>query len=217
MAAAVAVMGLRRAALFGLAAIVAGLGAGFGWFSVQARWPAPVPALADGIVVFTGGAGRVELALRLLAEGHADRLLVSGTGRGELADLLAAAGLRPELAARVAPGQVALGRFARSTRGNARETAEWVALHGIRSLIVVTSGYHMRRALIELHRTLPAAVVLLAAPLVPHLRDGQDEVPLRLLAAEYAKWLGAMAGLSGWLAREDDAMSAQPSTTRGGG
>ncbi len=217
MAAASAVSGLRWAVLLALAAALVGLALGFVWFAAQARRPAPVPARADGIVVLTGGAGRIELAVRLLADRHADRLLVSGTGRGELADLLARAGLRPGLATQVAPDQVALGRGARSTRGNARETAEWVATHDIRSLIVVTSGYHMRRALIELRRTLPAEVVLHAVPLVPHLPDGHDEVPLRLLAAEYAKWLGAMVGLSGWLAREDEAASPQPAAPRGGG
>ncbi len=217
MAAAPAVSSLRRAVLLGLAAGLVGLGVGFVWFAAQARRPAPLPARADGIVVLTGGAGRIELAVRLLADRHADRLLVSGTGRGELAGLLAKAGLRPGLASQVAPDQVALGRGARSTRGNARETAEWVAAHDIRSLIVVTSGYHMGRALIELRRTLPAEVVLHAAPLVPHLPDRHDAVPLRLLAAEYAKWLGAMAGLSGWLARGDEAVSALPVAPKGGG
>lgn len=219
MAAAIAVRrALARAArpvLAGLAALALLLGAGFAWFAAQAGRPAEVPAHADGIVVLTGGAGRLELGLRLLAEGRAGRLLISGTGRGELGDLLTAAGLDPLLAAGVAPGAVTLGRFARSTRGNARETADWVAAHGLHSLIVVTSGYHMRRALIELHRTLPATVALSPAPLVPHLPDGQDHVPLRLLAAEYGKWLGALAGLSGWGGRDDEAAPA--AVPRGGG
>ncbi|MCC6716568.1 MAG: YdcF family protein [Acetobacteraceae bacterium] len=202
-------------------AVIAGLlalfAAGFAWFVAQATSPAAVPAHADGIVVLTGGAGRIELALRLLAGRHADRLLISGTGRGELADLLAAAGLDARLAAAVPPQHVTLGRGARSTRGNARETADWVAAHDIHSLIVVTSGYHMRRALLELGRTLPATVALYPSPLVPHLPDGQDRVPLRLLAAEYGKWLAALAGLSGWVAREEEGAPAPPAAPRGGG
>ena len=213
---------LRCAVRLSLGAVAVGgavgLIAGFVWFAVEARRPEAVPVQADAIAVLTGGAGRIELALRLLAEGHAGRLLVSGTGRGELADLLAAAGLGPTLAAQVAPAQVTLGRFARSTRGNAREIAEFVAANNVRSLIVVTSGYHMRRALIELRRTLPATVALFPAPLVPYLPDGHDEVPLRLLVAEYAKWLGAMAGLSVLSAREDDvAPAAATAGPRGGG
>ena len=199
---------MRRATialLVGLVVLAGSAGGGFAWFAVEARRPAMPPADADGIVVLTGGAGRVELGLRLLAERRGARLLVSGTGRGELADLVAAAGLPPAVAARIPHERVTLGRGARSTRGNARETASWAGTHGMRSLIGVTSGYHMRRALWELRRTLPAEVALHPAPLVPHLADGHDAVPLRLLAAEYAKWLGAMAGLSDWVAREDEA------------
>lgn len=193
-----------------LAALVVALGAGFVWFAVEARSPAPPPPPSDGIVVLTGGAGRVELALRLLAEGRAGRLLVSGTGRGDLADLMAAANLGATVTAHISRDQVALGRGARSTRGNARETADWVATHRIHSLIVVTSGYHMPRALWELRRTLPAQTILHPVPLVPHLPDGQDQVPLRLLAAEYGKWLGALAGLSAWVAREEEATGPAP-------
>ena len=208
-----------RTMLLAAALLAVALGAGFAWFAADAARPAPPPPPGDGIVVLTGGAGRVERGLRLLAEGRAGRLLVSGTGRGDLADLIAAAGLEPAVAANVSPTRVTLGRGARSTRGNARETAEWAAAHHMGSLIVVTSGYHMRRALWELRRTLPATVVLHPAPLVPHLPDGHDQVPLRLLASEYAKWLGAMASLSAWVAREEEAahMPAAPAATRNDG
>lgn len=211
---------IHRGALLGVAvaaALAAALAGGFAWFAAQASRPAVMPERADGIVVLTGGAGRIELGLRLLAERRAPRMLISGTGRGELADLLAGAGLGAELAARVAPAPVTLGRIARSTRGNARETAEWVAAHDIRSLIVVTSGYHMPRALLELGRLLPASVALHPAPLVPHLAAGQDQVRPRLLVAEYAKWVGALAGLSGWVTREEEANSAMPPVPKGGG
>ena len=216
MAAAPAVSVAVRVGLIGLVAAVALFGAGFAWFAADARRPAPMPPLAGGIVVLTGGAGRIELGLRLLAEKRAGLLLISGTGAGALPDLLAGAGLGGELAAQVVLRPVTLGRGARSTRGNAREAAEWAAAHQLPSLIVVTSGYHMRRALLELRRTLPAAVALHPVPLVPHLPDGQDQVPLRLLAAEYGKWLGAMLGLSGWAMREEEAASA-PAAARGGG
>ena len=197
-----------RHGLSGLATLLALLGAGFVWFAIDARRPEPIPPRAGGIVVLTGGAGRIELGLRLLAEQRADLLLISGTGPGALPDLLAGAGLGAEFAAQVAAqvvrNRVTLGRGARSTRGNARETAEWAATHDLHALIVVTSGYHMRRALLELRRTLPAAVALHPAPLVPHLPDGHDQVPLRLLVAEYGKWLGASAGLAAWVTREEE-------------
>ena len=58
--------------------------------------PGQAPAHTDGIVAFTGGPERVETALRLLAEDHADRLLLSGIGGGaELAELAHRAGVDP--------------------------------------------------------------------------------------------------------------------------
>ncbi len=73
-------------------------------------------------MAFTGGPERVETALRLLAEGRADRLLLSGIGGGaELPELAHRAGVDPlPLATRVT-----IGRNATTTRGNAAETAAW--------------------------------------------------------------------------------------------
>ena len=87
-----------RHGLSGLATLLALLGAGFVWFAIDARRPEPIPPRAGGIVVLTGGAGRIELGLRLLAEQRADLLLISGTGPGALPDLLAGAGLGAEFA-----------------------------------------------------------------------------------------------------------------------
>ena len=51
---------------------------------------------------------------------------------------------------------VDLGYQALDTAGNARETRDWAREHNItRSLIVVTSNYHMPRALAELSAALP--------------------------------------------------------------
>lgn len=160
--------------------------AGFAWFLRAAEQPAELPPRADGIVALTGGAGRVEAALRLLAEGRARVALVSGVGgAAEFAALARRADVDPDLGARVT-----LGRAAQSTRGNAVETAAWVRANGLRSLIVVTAGYHMPRALAELARTLPD-VALYPAPVAA-------AASWRLLAGEYSKWLAAELGLSAW-------------------
>ena len=180
---------LRGLASLLLAALVAG-GIGFGWFVAAAERTDDPPPHAGGIVALTGGAERIETALRLLESGHADLLLVSGVAQK--------AGL-PALAHRVdvdpallAP-KVTLGRNATSTVGNAQETASWVAAHDIHSLIVVTAGYHMPRALLELGRALPG-VTLYPVPVQP---PGMHEPGmLRLLAAEYLRLIAAACGLS---------------------
>ena len=53
-----------------LAAVLAWCG-GFAWFVHAALRLTPAPPISDGIVALTGGAGRVEAALHLLAEGRA--------------------------------------------------------------------------------------------------------------------------------------------------
>ena len=189
---------LALAALWLLLAPVLAWGVGLAWYiRLVDTVPAPVPPAdgpADGIVALTGGAERVEAALRLLARGEAPRLLLSGIGGGaELADLENGAGID---AARLAE-RITLGRRAHSTRGNAVETAAWAEREGIRSLIVVTAAYHMPRALLELGRALPE-VALYPAPVRPQGVSSWRR--LRLTAVEFTKFLGAHAGLSAYAA-----------------
>ncbi len=169
--------------------------AGFVWFLRVAVQAADPPPQADGIVVLTGGADRIETALRLLAAGRARRLLVSGVGGSvEFGELARRAGVDASLAA-----QVTLGRAASSTRGNAAEAADWVHANAVRTLIVVTAGYHMPRAVAELSRSLPEVALYPVPVLPPALRGARsvrDLTTLRLLAGEFMKWLAAEAGLS---------------------
>ena len=59
----------------------------------------------------------------------------------------------------------------------------------MRSVIVVTAGYHMRRAMLELRRAMPA-VALYALPVV-HAPGSW-----RVLVVEYIKLLAAWCGVS---------------------
>lgn len=158
--------------------------------------PPPAPGETDGIAVLTGGSERVAMGFRLLSEGRARRLLISGAHpEAGLAEIAAAAGLGAVSLA----GRVDVGHAAASTRGNAAEIAAWAGAEEMRSLRVVTAGYHMPRAMLELRRVMPEA------RLVPHavpstaLRAGGALWRPRvwmLLAGEYARYLLARAGLS---------------------
>jgi uncharacterized SAM-binding protein YcdF (DUF218 family) len=184
---------------------------GFAWFVHNATETTEPPPRADGIVALTGGAERVETALHLLAQDRARLLLVSGVGgAAEFLELAHRAGVPATLADRVT-----LGRAAASTRGNAMETAEWVQQKEIRSLIVVTAGYHMPRALAELGRALPGVVLYPVSVLPPALRGARGVVALRLLASEYTKWLVAEAGLSALVSRGDERLRTQNVEHRG--
>jgi uncharacterized SAM-binding protein YcdF (DUF218 family) len=189
-----------RLALIVLLAALAAFGAGFAWFVHAASQPAALPDKADGIVVLTGGPERIETGFLLLAAGHAPALLVSGLGSAlDAAELARRAALDPAALA----GRVTLGRAATSTHTNAAETAAWARREKIHSLIVVTAGYHMPRALAELRPALPG-VTLYPAPVFAGMRRGPGQVKApqikapswRLLAEEYVKWLAVELGLS---------------------
>ncbi|GBQ96246.1 hypothetical protein AA23498_2588 [Acetobacter nitrogenifigens DSM 23921 = NBRC 105050] len=156
---------------------------GFVWFAFDALRPAAPPPVCDGIVALTGGTGRVDASIDLLREGFGKRLLISGVDQQvRLKDV--AASLQPNLAARIT-----LGWRASSTAGNAFETATWVADHHINSLIVVTAGYHMRRALLELSRTMPDLELHPFPVQSPALRQPFRPSTLHLLLLEYNKLL----------------------------
>ncbi len=169
---------------------------GFVWYlDTAAATPAEPFRHTDGIVVLTGGSERVRTGLALLVSDHAGRLLVSGAHPDvTLADLAASAGqpLAPLLA------RVTLGHSARTTHGNAVETAAWARAEGIRSIRLVTAGYHMPRARLEIRRLLPSGVDLIPHPVQPvGLRQGDAAGRTRtwsLLVGEYAKLIGAWLG-----------------------
>ena len=179
--------------------------AGFAWFIQRLHRPVETPPQADGIVALTGGAERIETAMRLLQEDRARLLLVSGIGGGvELGPLARRAGLD---AAPLA-NRVTLGRAATTTRGNALETAEWVRRNDIHSLIVVTAFYHMPRALTELRRAL-TGVALYPLPVQPPdlRRRGGGMLTLRLELEEYTKLLFTSTGASALLPSREAATS----------
>lgn len=182
--------GLGRVLLAAAAATALGLGAGFTRFagSIDTAEPQKVRH-ADGIVALTGGADRVSDAIALLLDGHADRLLITGVNQATTREDLARH--FPEARALV-ECCIDLGYRAANTIGNARETAAWVRLHDLRTLIVVTSNYHMPRALAEITHELPGvdlqafSVVSEKTKAAPWWRDGQQT---RLLVGEYVKFL----------------------------
>jgi len=151
----------------------------------------------DAIVVLTGGTGRLEAGLQLLEQKLATRLFVSGVAHGvDVAALLRVAQRRPnELAC-----CIAVGYRADNTAGNARETAEWVAGQGFRSIRLVTASYHMPRSMLELGRAMPG-VRIVPHPVFPPRYKGSRwwlwPGTATLLSSEFIKYLIALAGFSG--------------------
>ncbi len=108
---------------------------------------------ADAIVVLTGGGGtRIRAATALLAQERGQRLLISGVHNTVQRDDIKNLFHLDEQTMRCC---VDLGYQARDTLGNADEIAKWAQAHDYQHLIVVTSAWHMPRALIELSASLP--------------------------------------------------------------
>lgn len=140
----------------------------------------------DGIVVLTGGAGRIERGLVHLEQGRARRMLVSGVNSTVRArELAAITGTSPRLFACC----VDLGRESVDTRSNAEETAEWLRKNRFRTLRLVTTDWHMPRARFELQRRLGTAVIILP--------DGVESEPsFGTLFKEYNKYLLRQAAVA---------------------
>ena len=185
---------LRRATVFAAAVVALAFGFGFLRFAAGLQGlEAPPGRHADAMVVLTGGTDRISDAVDLLAGGQAGRLLITGVNPST----------SPESLARRLPRIrglvdccVTLGYQALDTTGNAAETAAWVRANRFRSLIVVTSNYHMPRALAEIGGRL-RGVELLAHPVVS---EGARARPwwlsphrIRLIGSEYVKYLAVLA------------------------
>ncbi len=186
----------RRKIRFVLIALMLGaigLAGGFLWFVEHLPMEdATLNQEADGIVVLTGRASRISDAVELLASRRGKRLLITGVFPTTTANAIAR--LVPENQHWVTCC-VDLDHSAVNTSGNAVQTRIWAKKNDIKSLIVVTSNYHMPRALTELAHQLPN-VALIPYPInTDRVRVETwwtSATSTRLLFAEYLKYLRAV-------------------------
>jgi uncharacterized SAM-binding protein YcdF (DUF218 family) len=167
--------------------------AGFVLFAARLSEPASPQARADAIVALTGGSERLSDAVDLLRQKRAGRLLISGvhpdTTPRELERIMPGTGALLECC-------IDLDHQALNTAGNALATKLWVQNHGYRSVILVTSGWHMPRAHTELARSLPDVRVIPYPVVTGRFRDGswwRDSETLTMVVGEYVKYVAALA------------------------
>ena len=134
----------------------------------------------DAVVVLTGGAGRIERGASVMADGLAKRMLIAGADpsvrRADLSTRLSKRQRR----------QVAcctdLGSESVDTFSNAAEAGRWMDKNGYKSMRLVTSDWHMRRAGWEFERLLGGKHRI--------VRDAVQTRPrLLTLFGEYNKYL----------------------------
>ena len=174
------------ARLLAFLAILYGLG--FALFAVTLGEPADAGTpKVDAIIAITGGKGRIEHGARLLAEGKARRLLIAGADPSVRKD---------DMVRRLgAPRQlldccVDLGSESVDTRSNAEEAKRWLNRRRYKSVRLVTSDWHMRRARYEFNRELDDDIEIIPDAV-------RTEPNFMTLFAEYNKYL--LRRLSVWL------------------
>ena len=183
---------LRAIIVASLALVFAAAAVGFIGFLSQLRGAEVKPVRnADGIVVLTGGSSRVSDAMELLASGYGKRLLISGVHPTNDAS---------DISRQLPDSQSLMGccvdldHSAINTRSNAAETRRWAHERGFKSLIVVTSNYHMPRAIVELTHAMPDIDLIPFAVVGDKWRDEPwwtSGATFRLLLSEYAKYVAA--------------------------
>lgn len=122
---------------------------GFALFAVTLPGPEGARSRDQAAIVFTGGPNRIPHALAALDRGQVRRVFISGVAREVRPSELAA---EYGAADRVFACCVELGHEAGDTRGNAQETAEWLRRRKVTDARLITTDWHMPRALFDLRR-----------------------------------------------------------------
>lgn len=140
----------------------------------------------DAVVVLAGGKGRVEEGVRLYREGKGTRLFLIGVDPSvKKTDLYKEGeGVRSS-------DQVYLEKVSRNTLENAIFARELISQHNVRSMLLITSRYHMKRSLLIFRNMLPRDIAI-----YPHPVTSKNSIDvwwshggsLRLLFSEFYKY-----------------------------
>ena len=160
----------------------------------ETKLPAPI----DGLVVATGGQLRIQKGVELLAGGKADRMLISGVGKGITKELLKENLAISNRQAHFFDCCVEIEFAATDTNGNAQATFEWMQKHALDDILLVSANYHLPRAELIFKQYLPENSVYFQAVNPPDLKLSawySNWQTTRLLLKEYLKYIYVKSGL----------------------
>jgi uncharacterized SAM-binding protein YcdF (DUF218 family) len=170
------------------------------WF-VQAmpQHSAAASIKTDAIIVLTGGSGRVERGLAMLADQAAPVLLISGVGQHvTLHQMLAAhtnQSVRQQILTREPASEIVLDYVAATTQSNAQLASEFVQQRQVKSVRLITAHYHMPRSLLEFEAAMPTLDII-ADPVFPDgfQRDQwwRHDNTRHLVFSEFYKYFAAL-------------------------
>lgn len=144
---------------------------------------------ADAIVAITGGRGRMEAGLKMLLAGKGKYLILSGVDKESNVESIFFMRIWEK---KVMPDRVILEKDSRSTYENALATRKIIDSYDFKSIILLTSEYHMKRALYTFKRILPQDVMICPYPLnTPNFKVDtwwKDRKSLSMLLTEFIKF-----------------------------
>ena len=116
----------------------------------------------DAIVAISGGdtKARTNQAIDLYKNGWADKLIFSGAAEDKTGPSNAAVMERIAIAAGVPKSAIKIDENSETTKQNAENSETIFSENGIKKVILVTSGYHQRRASLEFNQRAVGVVIL---------------------------------------------------------
>jgi uncharacterized SAM-binding protein YcdF (DUF218 family) len=109
---------------------------------------------ADAIVAISGGdtTARVNEAVGLFKNGWSDKIIFSGAAKDKTGPSNAAAMRTIALKSGVPEDSIFIDEYAETTKQNAQNSQNIFSEMEVKSVILVTSGYHQRRATLEFNK-----------------------------------------------------------------
>jgi uncharacterized SAM-binding protein YcdF (DUF218 family) len=116
---------------------------------------------ADAVVVVSGGdtVARTEAGISLVRNGWSDTLVLSGAALDKTGPSNAAAMERQAIEAGIPASSIIIDEEAANTQQNAENTQTILKDQDFHDVILVTSGYHQRRASLEFNRLADDVVI----------------------------------------------------------
>ncbi|MDC0093012.1 YdcF family protein [Alphaproteobacteria bacterium] len=115
--------------------------------------------LNSNVVILTGGSNRIKDGLKII--NNVDKftkanlkILISGTGKG-FTKISLKKMLTSNFNLKLLECCIELESISKNTYSNASETYKWVTLNNINKFILITSNYHMPRAILEFKNKMP--------------------------------------------------------------
>ena len=155
---------------------------------------------SPNIVILTGGANRIKDGLKIIQDFKNSnninyKILVSGTGMGFTKSSLKKK-LGPNFNSQLIQCCIDLDSVSKNTLTNASETVKWTNKNDIKEFILITSNYHMPRAILEFKNVMPNLKIYTYA-ITPKKHDIKNWLSsyqtFSLVFTEYCKFI--IAGL----------------------